>query len=223
MSDVEPGAPQSQPGPEPKPQPHPPLQDLIGRVLNLLLHPSQAWDAIDDEPSTVEGLYRVWVIPLAAIPAVCRAIGRLSFSGFEIFGFRYHQSVFSVVGDAVATYALTLLSVYLLAVIIDQFAPQFGGERSRIQAFKVAAYSGTAGWVAGVFMLLPTIGGLFAVLGGLYSLYLLYLGLPKLMRSAPAFTLNYFALTLVAAFIMAILIGALTSCATSFGGPVRIY
>lgn len=224
MSDIEPGAPAPQPppGPQAGPPPQSPLQDIFGRVLNLLLHPNDAWDAIDAEPATIEGLYRVWVIPLAAIPAVCRAIGRLSFRGFEIFGFRYHENFVSVIGDAVASYALTLLSVFLLALVIDQFALQFGGERSRTQAFKVAAYSGTASWVAGVFMLLPNVGGLFAVLGAVYSLYLLYLGLPKLMRSAPAFTLNYFALTLVSALVMAILTASLTSCATNFGGPIRV-
>jgi hypothetical protein len=215
MSGVEPSA--------PEPRPDASLQGLIGRVLNLLLHPNEAWDAIDAEPASIEGLYRGWVIPLAAIPAVCGAVGRLSFRGFEMFGIRYHQSFVAVIGDAVATYALTLLSVYLLALVIDQFAVQFGGEHSRTQAFKVAAYSGTAAWAAGLFMLLPTIGGLFAVLGALYSLYLLYVGLPKLMRSAPAFTLNYFALTLIVAFILFIVIGAVTSCATDFGGPIRIY
>jgi uncharacterized protein YqgC (DUF456 family) len=204
-------------------EPESPAQGLIGRVLNVLLHPLETWDVIDAEPATIEGLYRGWVLPLAAIPAVGRAVGLLSFRGFEIFGVRYQPSFISIIGDAVATYALTLIMVYLLALVIDQFAVQFGGERSRTQAFKVAAYSGTAGWVAGVFMILPTVGGLFALLGALYSLYLLYLGLPKLMRSNPNMTLNYFALTLVAAVIMALLVGALTSCATNFGGPIHIY
>lgn len=208
MSDVEPGS---------------PAQSLIGRVLNLLLHPVETWDVIEAEPATIEGLYRTWVLPLAAIPAVCRAIGLFGFRGIEIFGVRYQPSFVATLGNAVATYALTLISVYGLALIIDQFAVQFGGERSRTQAFKVAAYSGTAAWVAGLFMLLPTAGGLFALLGALYSLYLLYLGLPKLMRSSPVFNLNYFALTLVAAIIMAAVIGSVTSCATNFGGPIHIY
>jgi hypothetical protein len=227
MSGVEPESPGSAPGPgagpEPGPRPGVSFQSLIGRVLNLLLHPHEAWDAIDVEPATIEGLYRGWVLPLAAIPAVGRAVGLLSFRGVEIFGIRYQPGFVGIIGDAVATYALTLISVYLLALFIDQFAVQFGGERSRTQAFKVAAYSGTAAWVAGVFMLLPTAGGLFALLGALYSLYLLYLGLPKLMRSSPAFTLNYFALTLVAAIVMAVVIGSVTSCATNFGGPIHIY
>jgi Yip1-like protein len=204
-------------------EPEAPAQSLLTRALNLLLHPSETWDLIDAEPATIEGLYRTWVLPLAAIPAVCRAIGLFGFRGIQIFGIRYQPSFVTIIGDAVATYALTLVSVYVLALVIDQFALQFGGERSRTQAFKVAAYSGTASWLAGIFRLLPAIGGLFALLGALYSLYLLYLGLPKLMRSSPAFSLNYFALTLVVTIILAMLIGGLTSCATNFGGPIHIY
>lgn len=204
-------------------EPESPVQGLVGRALNLVLHPQETWDVIEAEPATIEGLYKGWVLPLAAIPAVGRMIGLLSFGGIQIFGIRYQPGFAGIIGDAIASYALTLISVYLLALVIDQFALQFGGERSRTQAFKVVAYSGTAAWGAGVFMLLPTVGGIFAALGGLYSLYLLYLGLPKLMRSNPRLTLNYFALTLVAAVVMALIAGSLTSRAGSFGGPVHIY
>jgi hypothetical protein len=208
-------------------EPESPVQNLIRRGLNLLLHPAETWDAIEAEPDTIERLYKYWAAPLAAIPVVGRMLGALSFwnfSSFQIFGVRfYHPNVIAVLGDAVARYALTLISVYLLALIVDQFAIRFGGERNRTQAFKLVAYSGTAAWVAGVFMLLPTAGGVFALLGGLYSLYLLYLGLPKLMRSAPTFTLNYFALTLVCAIVMWVVIGAVTSHAGDFGGPIHIY
>jgi hypothetical protein len=204
-------------------EPNPPGESLVARVLNILLHPAEAWDVIEAEPATVEGLYRVWVLPLAAVPAVARAIGLFSFRGFQIFGMHYEPSFVSILGDAVVSYALTLISIYLMALVVDQFALQFGGERSRTQAFKLMAYSGTAAWVSGVFLLLPTVGGLFVLLGGLYSLYTLYLGLPKLMRSSPAMTLNYFALILVVAVILALVIGALTSCVGNYGGPIHIY
>lgn len=199
-------------------------RSIIRRAMNLLLHPVETWEAIEAEPDTIERLFRYWVIPLAAIPAIGRLVERMSFGSFRIFGVHfYHPSLIGALGDAIATYALTLVSVYLLALVIDHFALQFGGERSRTQAFKVAAYSGTAAWVSGIFLLLPSsAGGVLAALGALYSLYLLYLGLPKLMRSAPAFNLNYFALTLLAAFVMAAVISALTSRAGSWGGPIWI-
>jgi hypothetical protein len=205
-------------------EPDTPVQDVVRRALNLLLHPAETWDAIEAEPDTIERLFRHWVLPLAAIPAVGRMLSQLSFGSFEIFGIRFYRpNIIAVFGDALASYALTLISVYLLALVVDHFAPQFGGERSRTQAFKLIAYSGTAAWVSGAFLILPTAGVVFELLGIVYSLYLLYLGLPKLMRSAPVFNLNYFGLTLVAAILMAVVIGSVTSHAGDFGGPIHIY
>jgi len=201
-------------------EPGSPAENLVRRVVRVLLNPIAAWDEIDVEETTIEALYRHWVAPLAAIPVVCGAIGQLGFGGYRLFGIPFHRNVFSIVVEGLVGYVLTLASVFVLAVVIDELAIQFGGERSRTQAFKLAAYSGTAGWVAGVFALLPGLGGLVVLLGMLYSLYLLYLGLPKLMRSDPARTLPFFALILVVCIGLALLISLLTSC---FGGPISIY
>jgi hypothetical protein len=209
MSSVEPGS---------------PAASIIARAKELLLRPLPTWDVIQAEDATIEGLYRTWVIPLSAIPAVCGVIGRLGWLGrFEIFGIRFHPSLIGILTHAVATYALGLVSIYLLAVVLDELALRFGGERSRTQAFKLVAYSGTAGWLAGIFALLPGLGWLVGLLGGLYSLYLFYLGLPKLMRNDPDQTLTYFALTLVVGIGLALLVGLLTSCVGGWGGPVSIY
>jgi len=195
----------------------------IGRVLSLLLHPAETWDTIAEEPATIEGLYRHWVLPLAAIPAVATAIGLLAYRGFILFGARYQPSFMTVLGDAVAQYVLILIATYLLAMLIDQVAPRFGGERSLIRAFKLTAYSGTAAWVFGLMILLPMAGEFVAFLGSLYSLYILYLGLPKLMRSRPEDNLTYFGLVLGVSILMFVLITTLSHNAGDIGGPVHIY
>jgi hypothetical protein len=208
-------------------EPGSPAESLIVKAKNLLLRPHETWEAIDAESSTIESLYKGWVAPLAAIPAVCELIARLGFDGLgfgglQIFGVHYHLSLVSIIGQALLSYGLTLVAVYVLALVIDELALRFAGERSRTQAFKLAAYSGTASWLAGAFLLLPAVGGLLALLGGVYSLYLLYLGLPKLMRSDPDRTLTYFALSLIVTLLLVIVIGALSSCMSNFGGPVSI-
>ena len=198
-------------------------ESMVARIKDLLLRPVPTWDVIQAEESTIEGLYRTWVLPLSAIPAVCGAIGQLGWLGrFSIFGIRFHASFLGIVTRALVTYALGLAFVYVLAVVIDELALRFGGERSRTQAFKLVAYSSTAAWVAGVFALLPG-GGLLVALGGLYSLYLLYLGLPKLMRNDPEQTVTYLGLTIAVAIGLAVLFGILSSCFGGWGGPVSIY
>jgi hypothetical protein len=198
-------------------------ETILMRAKELILRPLPAWEQIDAEEATIEGLYRSWVLPLAAIPAVCQALAWLAFRGGWIFGIRFHPSVLGVLTQAAVSYALTLVGVFVMAVVLDELALRFRGERSRTQAFKLVAYSACAAWLGGVFLLLPAPGRVLTVLAGCYSLYLFYLGLPKLMRSDPDQTLTYFALALVIMIGLGLLMGILTSCAGGWYGPVSIY
>src|SRR3546814_19914555 len=90
------------------------------------------------------------------------------------------------------------VGVWVLAWIINALAPTFEATRNPVQAMKVAAYSATAAWVAGVFQIVPSLGWIGAILG-LYSLYLLYLGLPILMKAPAAKAMAYTLATTVAA------------------------
>lgn len=182
--------------------------DLVGRVKRLLLSPSSEWDRIDAEPATIKGLYVGYVCILAAIPVIASLIGGQVF-GHGALGFSFKPNPVAAVVSAVITYGLTLLSVFVLALIIDALAPSFDGQRDRIQAFKVAAYTGTASWVFGVLQIFPPLGLIGALLG-LYGFYLLYVGLPKLMKAPKEKALGYTVVTVICAIVMFIVIGAVT-------------
>ena len=107
------------------------------------------------------------------------------------------------------TYVLSLAAVYILALIIDALAPTFNGQKSQIQALKVAAYSSTASWVAGIFHLIPGLR-LLTILG-LYSLYLLYLGLPIVMKASREKAVAYTAVVILAAIVLFMVIGVIGS------------
>ena len=177
---------------------------LVDRVKNILLKPREEWRVIDAEPTTPVELYKGYVIPLAAIGPVASAIGALVF-GYRGFGMTYRPPVGTVLSSALVTYLLTLGGVYVLALIIDALAPNFGGTQNQVQALKVAAYSSTASWVVGVFGLIPTL----SVLGilGLYSLYLLYLGMPVLMKAPAEKAMGYATVVIIAAIVLFLVIG----------------
>lgn len=192
---------------------------LVERVKGILLRPSETWDQIDREPATIGGLYTGYVMLLAAIPAVCTLIGLLVF-GIGGFGFTFRPSPVWLVAQAVLQYGLSLAMVYVMALIIEALAPNFGGAKDRIQAFKIAAYSPTASWVAGVFGLLPALG-IIAVLGGLYSLFVLYKGLPKLMKTPEDKALPYTAVVIVVAIVASLVIGAVTTSVMAATGAMN--
>lgn len=187
------------------------LAPLLERVKNILLSPGAEWAKIDDEPATIGGIYRSYVMLLAAVPAVAGLLGTLVF-GYSAFGITYRPPLVPTLMSAVVQYAITLGSVYLLALVIDLLAPKFGATPNRVQAFKVAAYSATAAWVAGIFGLLPALSMLSIL--GLYSLYLLYLGLPRLMRAPQDKALSYTVVVVLVMLVIGLLIGTVTAAIT---------
>ena len=174
--------------------------NLIARVKNIILTPSAEWDVIDAEPVEIAALYKNYIMVLAAIGPVAGMIKAILF-GYSVLGITYRPGVLQAVGTAITSYVIALLGVFILATVIDALAPSFGATKNRGQAFKVAAYAGTAAWVAGIFGLLPGLG--FLGILGLYSLYLLYLGLPKLMKAPADKAVGYTAVTVVAALVLA--------------------
>src|SRR5262249_27567026 len=140
-----------------------------------------------------------YVAIVAAIPALC------AFIGTSIIGVAgYRTGFLSGLIGAIIHYVLTLVGVFVIAFIIDVLAPTFGGTKNFNSAFKVAAYSATGAWIAGVFALIPVLSVLTVL--GLYSLYLLYLGLPKLMRTPADKAIGYVIAVIVAAIIVSALI-----------------
>jgi hypothetical protein len=117
----------------------------------------------------------------------------------------FRAPIGSAFAAMVVTYLLTLGAVYVLSLIIDALAPNFGGTKNQLQALKVAGYSWTASWVAGIFSLIP--GLRFLSILGLYSLYLLYLGLPVLMKAPEERALAYTILAILAALVLFLVVG----------------
>ena len=154
--------------------------NLVARAKAILMTPKQEWPVIDAEPLNVRELLLGYVLPLAAIGPIAR------FLGLTIFGYGgvFRIPIGSAISMAIIAFVLAVISVFVMAWVINALAPQFGATQDMSQAIKLAAYSGTAGWVAGIFYLIPSLW-MLAAIGGLYGLYLLYLGLPILMK-APA-------------------------------------
>lgn len=191
--------------------------NLVERAKALIVKPKEEWPVIAAESHTVQGLYTQYVMVLAAIPAVATFIG-LSVVGVSGFGYSYRVPIGYGLGSMVLSYVLSLGIVYVMALIIDNLAPTFGGEKNFAQAFKVAAFAPTAAWVAGIFGLLPMLS-ILSLLGGLYSLYLFYLALPILMKAPEDKAIPYTVVVIIVAVVLMVVAGTLANVVIP--SPVR--
>ena len=183
----------------------------INRVRAVLLQPGTTWKMIDGEFTKPADLWRKWILPLAAIGPVCATISMIIFGQRIAFtSLTSRVPITTVLTRGITAYVLAILAVFVLAQIINVLAPSFGGQKNDVQALKAAAYSGTAGWLGGAFALIPQLWPI-ALLFSLYSLYLLYLGLPVVMKVPNHQAAGYTAVALIVALVILLLINAIAS------------
>lgn len=187
----------------------PRARSLVARARSILLQPRSEWAMIAAESATVGGLYAEYIVWLAAVAPLASVIEASAFGIRLPFGGVYRVPLASAAASAVVRYAVALVTVYVLALIIDALAPTFGGKKNPIQALKVAAYASTAGWIAGTFVVVPLLSVL--ELFGLYSLYLVFLGLPAVMGAPRDRALGYTAAVVACAAVLLVVGGAIAA------------
>lgn len=199
---------------------------IIARVKNILLAPKTEWPVIAAEPETVAGLYKDYIVIVAALAPVGTFVGLLVF-GFNVpFVGRIHFGIGTLLSQLILSYAVSLVMTYVIAFIIDALAPSFGGVKSQVQALKAAAYSFTPVWVVGFLNILPIglIVGLLTLAALIYAIYLMNLGLQHTMQSPSTRSAGYTAVVIiigiVIGFILQYIVGMTTGMSNMYRGAI---
>jgi hypothetical protein len=191
---------------------------LIDRVKNIILTPAAEFDRIDAEPADVNKIYTGYVLPLAVVVAVCGFIG-MSLIGLNVFGVPYKTPIVAGLVSAVLRVVMVLAGTYVIALITNALAPNFGSQANVGKAHQLAAYGSTAGLLSGVFAIIPALSILAIV--GLYSAYLWYVGLGKLMKTPDDKRIIYLVVIIIVAIVVWFVIGAVIGAVQmSMGGGV---
>jgi Yip1 domain len=187
---------------------------IVDRVKNIILTPKSEWPVIAAEPATMGGLLGGYVAPLAAIGVIAAFIGHTMIG---IMGL-VRLPMIAGVGIALYSYIMVFVSVLIVAAIVNALAPTFGGQKDFTQALKLTVYAHTPGWIAGVLSLIPLLG-ILVFLGMLYGLYLLYLGLPHLMKNPEEKSIGYAAVVVISVIVITVVLGVIaTGLTTLLGG-----
>lgn len=185
---------------------------LIARVKNILLRPGAEWQVINLEPATIKGLYMGYALILAAIPPLSTLIGQQIFGvgfGFGGFGISTRPAIGPAIVGALLMYGLSLAMVAVMAYVVNALAPTFRSEKNLVRAFQLVVYGYTASWVAGIFGLIPALAVLSIV--GLYSIYVIYKGLPVMMRTPQDQVIPYMAVTALIAIVASVIGGMIVA------------
>jgi hypothetical protein len=190
--------------------------NAASRAKAILVDPTAEWTAIEQEAGDPAYVLSHYVVLLALVPAIFSFIG-VCVIGVVVPGGSgiVRASLFDGLFGAIFGYVMACVTVLALGLLINLAAPLFGGRRSFDSAFKLAVYSFTPVWLAGIFLLLP--GLRFLTLSGCYGAYILWLGLPRLMKVPEEKSQNFAVAIVVCTFIF--IYFAVTVQRVVFGTP----
>ncbi|SFK63591.1 Yip1 family protein [Proteiniphilum acetatigenes] len=192
--------------------------NTIQRAKNILRTPKTEWDLISEENNGHVKLLTGYLIPLALIPAIAGFIG-YGLIGYSVIGIQIGSIGFGI-RQALVSFISTVGSVYLSAWVISFLADKFDSLKSFDKAFELVVYSYTPMCVAGILLIYTPLSFLVS-LGGLYGLYLLYVGLVPMLQTpgekkTPFFLVSLLAIVLVSVILSAILGAVIISSMRTF-------
>ena len=186
--------------------------DIVERAKAITLNPAATWPVIEAEKHDAKSLFVPYLLILAAIPAVASFIG-LSLVGMGGFGFSFRVPIASGLAMMITTYILSLVMTFGMGWLASALAPTFGGKNDLVQGLKLAVFGGTPMMLAGVFNVLPALS-IIGLLVALYSLYVMYLGLPVLMKNPKEKTIVYMVVLIIASIIAGVVLSMVTRAFT---------
>lgn len=159
---------------------------IVDRAKNIILKPTDEWNVIAGEPATVGGLFTGYAMILAAIPLVAGIIftGALGINVASLGGMgggAMAMGFGAIVTMAVVGYVFSLLTLFVMSLIVNTVSPSFNGKSDMVQSTKLMTYASTPTWVAGLISWIPILGGLISFAAIAYVVYLIYLGLQPVL------------------------------------------
>jgi uncharacterized MAPEG superfamily protein len=160
---------------------------ILEHTLGILLHPDKEWKAIRKQRSSFLQVFVSHVPILALIPTLASYYG-VTQVGWTVGGGEVIRlSSASAMSLCAASYAALLIGVYMLGEFISWMAKTYGAgdneEERRYEGIALAVYITTPVFLVGILMAYPNIwlNAAATLIAGLYSVYLVYQGIPILM------------------------------------------
>jgi Yip1 domain len=183
--------------------------DIVERAKAITLSPAATWPVIEAEQHTPQSLYIPYLVILAAIPAVAMFIG-MSIVGMGAFGFSMRLPITMGLAMMVTNYVLTLVMTFAMGWVVSALAPTFGGQSSIIQGLKLVVFGSTPMLLAGILNILPALG-MITLLVAFYALYVMYIGMPVLMKNPKEKTIPYMLVVAICGIVAGVVLGTVTS------------
>jgi len=180
---------------------------LLSHTIGIFTNPDREWQAIRSDKHSFLQVFFSHVPILALLPCIAGYIG-VTRIGFELGGHLTKLTPASAAVLAVVTYFAMLVGVYLLGEFINWMAKSYGVEGDEptrhYEGTALAVFVTTPIFLASMVVIYPHLWLVTAVVGlaGVYSVYLIYEGIPILMNMSKERAFLYAGAVITVALVM---------------------
>jgi hypothetical protein len=176
------------------------VEQMVERVKGLIISPAKEWAKIAKEENDVKKLLFSWVLPLLAITLIVSTLGGLMTK---------YSTLMHGLSSGIVQVLINLAALFLVAFVVNKFAPDYGGKDDFRASFALVVYSLTPAWLAAVCYLIPGLGSTGVMIASLYGLYILYVGINPMKGVPKDKELTYFLICIAAWVAGTIVLSAL--------------
>lgn len=171
-------------------------KSLANRIKDIILNPREEWPKIAVEPISNKDIILQVVLPLTLIAALI-SLFVVWLGTYLTFGVALKV--------AVLRFVLPMVTIIIAAIIANELAETFNSAKNLNASYKLIAYSSIPWLLTNIVVSLFWSLTWLTILG-LYGVYLLYTGIPILMKTPedknPVYTLTVVVLIFVIQLIL---------------------
>lgn len=157
---------------------------MIGNLLGLLFRPKTQWHSIAANNSYSLPASVIYTLLLACLPAVAWFYGTTVIGWSVGDGDIIRMTAESATTIIVLFYFTMVVSVMVIGYMIHWMSKTYGADSSTAKGIAIASFSATPLYIAGAVGFMPVfwLALLIGVSAVSYAVYVLYLGIPIVMK-----------------------------------------
>lgn len=181
---------------------------ILSRAYGMLRDPKEEWRQVKEEETNASSIMLGYVAPLAAIAPIAGVIGQLAFARDEV-----ETSAGAIVTGAIVSYISIVALIFFVGILANAIAENFEASPHELNAIKLAAYAPTPWFLLSVISIFPAFWWV-ALFGLPITAFLIYRGLPILLRCPPDRAMAFTATLMIVGLVAIVILLALSSCFT---------
>jgi hypothetical protein len=131
-------------------------------------------------------------------------------------------SAVHAVTSVVVQFALAIASLYFVPQILAAIAPSFGGQNDALNALKLYVFAMTPAWIGQTVGVIPLLGWLAALAGGIYAIYLFWQHISDALSVPADKKIGYVIVSVLVLVVVFFVIGAIGEGIAAIVSPYSV-